>query len=428
MKIKFFSALLASTFLSVVAVSTVGCTADKNNTASPAVVEYSKPVHVSRSVKSQRVYAASANEKTRAGVIKPFSTNSNTTSVKSGVVKPYSNSATTLNSSSQNNQAIQVIPTPLPSGNVYQVKPGDTLYSIAFRYGRDYRDLASDNGIAAPYNITVGQNIRLTPASATVVPTTQTVTSNSQVQSSTKTNVTSTTNIADNTVSTQSSDKITGDFYTVKAGDSLMSISRRSGVSYSNLIKINHLQKPYGIYTGQRIYLKSNSSSESLADRTPQKVVPVAGVNSQTTATSTSAVPASVASAPTKVVSGRSRSVSGVSWMWPAKGTVIRNFSSSNKGIDIAGSRGQSVNAAASGQVVYSGNALRGYGNLIIINHDNEYLSAYAHNDMLLVKEGQRVKKGQVIARMGSTDASRVMLHFEIRYRGNSVNPRKYLP
>ena len=206
-----------------------------------------------------------------------------------------------------------------------------------------------------------------------------------------------------------------------------MSISRKSGVSYSNLIRINHLQKPYGIYTGQRIYLKSNSSSESLADRIPQKVVPVAGGNTQATANST-AVPASVATAPTKVVSGKSRAVSGVSWMWPARGTVIRNFSSTNKGIDIAGSRGQSVNAAASGQVVYSGNALRGYGNLIIINHDNEYLSAYAHNDMLLVKEGQRVKKGQVIAKMGSTDASRVMLHFEIRYRGNSVNPRKYLP
>ena len=427
MKIKLFSALLACAFLSVAAVSTAGCASDKNNTASPAVVEYSKPVHVSRSVKRQRTYAASANEKTRAGVIKPFSTNSSTTSVKSGVVKPYSNSSTSVNY--QNSDAIQVIPTPLPSGNTYQVKAGDTLYSIAFRYGRDYRDLASDNGIAAPYNITVGQTIRLTPASDTAVSSTQTVTQNTTVQSSNKTAVTSNnTNIANNTVTKQTSNKITGDFYTVKAGDSLMSISRKSGVSYSNLIKINHLQKPYGIYTGQRIYLKSNSSSESLADRTPQKVVPVAGVNTQTTTTSTSAVPASVASVPTKVVSGRSRSVSGVSWMWPAKGTVIRNFSSSNKGIDIAGSRGQSVNAAASGQVVYSGNALRGYGNLIIINHDNEYLSAYAHNDMLLVKEGQRVKKGQVIARMGSTDASRVMLHFEIRYRGNSVNPRKYLP
>ena len=422
MKIKFFSAFLACAFLSVVTVSAVGCASDKNNSGNQAIVEYSKPVHVSRSVKSQRVYAASAKEKTRAGVIKPYSTN--TSSVKSGVVKPYSNSSNNVNY--QNNQAIQVIPSALPSGNTYQVKPGDTLYSIAFRYGRDYRDLASDNGIAAPYNITVGQNIRLTPAGATVLPSSQTsVTDNSQAQSSVKSAVT--TNISNKTDATQNTDKITGDFYTVKAGDSLMSISRKSGVSYSNLIRINHLQKPYGIYTGQRIYLKSNSSSESLADRTPQKVVPVAGGNTQTTASST-AVPASVASAPTKVVSGKSRAVSGVSWMWPARGTVIRNFSSSNKGIDIAGSRGQNVNAAASGQVVYSGNALRGYGNLIIINHDNEYLSAYAHNDMLLVKEGQRVKKGQVIAKMGSTDASRVMLHFEIRYRGNSVNPRKYLP
>ena len=422
MKIKFFSAFLACAFLSVVTVSAVGCASDKNNSGNQAIVEYSKPVHVSRSVKSQRVYAASANEKTRAGVIKPYSTN--TSSVKSGVVKPYSNSSNNVNY--QNNQAIQVIPSALPFGNIYQVKPGDTLYSIAFRYGRDYRDLASDNGIAAPYNITVGQNIRLTPATATVLPASQTsVTDNSQAQSSVKSTVT--TNISNKADVAPTKDKITGDFYTVKSGDSLMSISRKSGVSYSNLIRINHLQKPYGIYTGQRIYLKSNSSSESLADRIPQKVVPVAGGNTQTTTNST-AVPASVATAPTKVVSGKSRAVSGVSWMWPARGTVIRNFSSTNKGIDIAGSRGQNVNAAASGQVVYSGNALRGYGNLIIINHDNEYLSAYAHNDMLLVKEGQRVKKGQVIAKMGSTDASRVMLHFEIRYRGNSVNPRKYLP
>ncbi len=422
MKIKFFSAFLACAFLSVVTVSAVGCASDKNNSGNQAIVEYSKPVHVSRSVKSQRVYAASANEKTRAGVIKPYSTN--TSSVKSGVVKPYSNSSNNVNY--QNNQAIQVIPSALPFGNIYQVKPGDTLYSIAFRYGRDYRDLASDNGIVAPYNITVGQNIRLTPATATVLPASQTsVTDNSQAQSSVKSTVT--TNISNKADVAPTKDKITGDFYTVKSGDSLMSISRKSGVSYSNLIRINHLQKPYGIYTGQRIYLKSNSSSESLADRIPQKVVPVAGGNTQTTANST-AVPASVATAPTKVVSGKSRAVSGVSWMWPARGTVIRNFSSTNKGIDIAGSRGQNVNAAASGQVVYSGNALRGYGNLIIINHDNEYLSAYAHNDMLLVKEGQRVKKGQVIAKMGSTDASRVMLHFEIRYRGNSVNPRKYLP
>ena len=187
MKIKFFSAFLACAFLSVVTVSVVGCASDKNNSGNQAIVEYSKPVHVSRSVKSQRVYATSANEKTRAGVIKPYSTN--TSSVKSGVVKPYSNSSNNVNY--QNNQAIQVIPSALPFGNIYQVKPGDTLYSIAFRYGRDYRDLASDNGIAAPYNITVGQNIRLTPATATVLPASQTsVTDNSQAQSSVKSTVT----------------------------------------------------------------------------------------------------------------------------------------------------------------------------------------------------------------------------------------------
>lgn len=222
MKIKFFSAFLACAFLSVVTVSTVGCASDKNNSGNQAIVEYSKPVHVSRSVKSQRVYAASANEKTRAGVIKPYSTN--TSSVKSGVVKPYSNSSNNVNY--QNNQAIQVIPSALPFGNTYQVKPGDTLYSIAFRYGRDYRDLASDNGIAAPYNITVGQNIRLTPATATVLPASQTsVTDNSQAQSSVKSTVT--TNISHKADAAPTKDKITGDFYTVKSGDSLMSIHVR---------------------------------------------------------------------------------------------------------------------------------------------------------------------------------------------------------
>lgn len=427
MKINFFSAFLVCAVLSVL---TVGCVSDKSDSGRKAIVEYSKPVHVSRTVKSQRVYAASASDRTRSGVIKPFSTNTNSSRttnsvVKSGVVKPYSDSSNTVNF--QNSQAIQVVPTALPSGNSYQVKPGDTLYSIAFRYGRDYRDLASDNGIAAPYNITVGQTIRLTPASEPDVSSSQKIIADSLPVNNSSVKAVSNSLPSNNKVA-NSTDSITGDFYIVKAGDSLMSISRKSGVSYSNLIRINHLQKPYGIYTGQRIYLKANSSSESLADRTPQNVVPVAGKNTRQTSEVSVSTPASVVSAPTKVVSGRSRSVSGVAWMWPAKGTVIRNFSSSNKGIDIAGSRGQNVNAAAAGQVVYSGNALRGYGNLIIINHDNEYLSAYAHNDMLLVKEGQRVKKGQVIARMGSTDASRVMLHFEIRYRGNSVNPRKYLP
>lgn len=118
-------------------------------------------------------------------------------------------------------------------------------------------------------------------------------------------------------------------------------------------------------------------------------------------------------------------------WLWPTKGRVVKNFSAGdqgNKGIDIAGQRGQSITSTAAGTVVYSGNALRGYGNLIIVKHNEHYLSAYAHNDRLLVKEGQSVKAGQKIATMGSSGTNSVRLHFEIRYQGKSVNPKRYLP
>ncbi|WP_317988156.1 murein hydrolase activator NlpD [Escherichia coli] len=118
-------------------------------------------------------------------------------------------------------------------------------------------------------------------------------------------------------------------------------------------------------------------------------------------------------------------------WRWPTEGKVIETFGASeggNKGIDIAGSKGQAIIATADGRVVYAGNALRGYGNLIIIKHNDDYLSAYAHNDTMLVREQQEVKAGQKIATMGSTGTSSTRLHFEIRYKGKSVNPLRYLP
>ena len=122
---------------------------------------------------------------------------------------------------------------------------------------------------------------------------------------------------------------------------------------------------------------------------------------------------------------------SNVAWQWPTQGNVIQGFSNTdggNKGIDISGSRGQAVKAAASGRVVYAGNALRGYGNLIIIKHNDDFLSAYAHNDKILVSDQQEVKAGQEIAKMGSTGTNAVKLHFEIRYKGKSVDPVRYLP
>jgi lipoprotein NlpD len=117
-----------------------------------------------------------------------------------------------------------------------------------------------------------------------------------------------------------------------------------------------------------------------------------------------------------------------VDWMWPVKGKVLAPFTDASKGMDIAGKKGAPVLAAAGGRVVYAGVGLRGYGKLVIIKHNNTWLSAYAHNDNILVKEQQDVKKGQKIAEMGSTDSEQVMLHFEVRRQGKPVDPAKYLP
>ena len=147
--------------------------------------------------------------------------------------------------------------------------------------------------------------------------------------------------------------------------------------------------------------------------------------------TATAATTTAAATVPNSSASSVSSSAPVGTWRWPTDGKIIDNFSSAeggNKGVDIAGSRGQSVVATADGRVVYAGNALRGYGNLIIIKHNDDYLSAYAHNDTMLVREQQEVKAGQKIATMGSTGTSSVRLHFEIRYKGKSVNPLRYLP
>ncbi|MBA3696428.1 MAG: peptidoglycan DD-metalloendopeptidase family protein, partial [Methylotenera sp.] len=121
-------------------------------------------------------------------------------------------------------------------------------------------------------------------------------------------------------------------------------------------------------------------------------------------------------------------STDDIEWAWPTKGKVVANFNeSSNKGIDISGSTGQAIMAAAPGKVIYSGSDLRGYGKLVIIKHNKNYLSVYAHNSLILVKEGQQVSRGQKIAEMGNTDSDAVKLHFEVRRQGKSVDPSKYL-
>lgn len=198
-----------------------------------------------------------------------------------------------------------------------------------------------------------------------------------------------------------------GSVYTVKRGDTLYRISRMTGTSVSELARMNGISAPYTIEIGQRLKVKGAASGKSSASKTA-KVTP------------SSAVPQS--SWPP---------VGQRCWRWPASGKVIMRYSTSdggNKGIDIAASRGTPVYAAGAGRVVYVGSQLRGYGNLIMIKHSEDYITAYAHNDQLLVSNGQSIKIGQKIATMGNSDADSVRLHFQIRYRATAIDPLRYLP
>jgi Membrane proteins related to metalloendopeptidases len=199
-----------------------------------------------------------------------------------------------------------------------------------------------------------------------------------------------------------------GSVYTVKRGDTLSRISRMTGTSVSELARLNGIKPPYTIEIGQKIKTGGAGKSSSRSSGKTAKVTP------------SSAVPQS--SWPP---------VGQRCWRWPTSGKVVLPYSTAdggNKGIDIAGSRGQAVYAAGAGKVVYVGNQLRGYGNLIMIKHNEDYITAYAHNETLLVNNGQSVKIGQKIATMGSSDADSVKLHFQIRYRATAIDPIRYLP
>ena len=202
--------------------------------------------------------------------------------------------------------------------------------------------------------------------------------------------------------------------YVVRKGDSLYSIAFRYGLDYKSLARINGVRAPYTIYDGQLIRLRGSA-------RSPEKdSAPVA----------TTSPPRS----PSKVSKPPPRPTPRVpvsNWRWPLKGKVISRFSLTqpvNKGIDIAGDLGDTVSAAADGVVVYAGGNLRGYGQLVIVKHNDSFLSAYGNNEKMLVKEGEKVRAGKSIARVGKTAASVEMLHFEIRREGKPVDPLKYLP
>ncbi len=198
-------------------------------------------------------------------------------------------------------------------------------------------------------------------------------------------------------------------YYFVRDGDSLYTIAWRYGINYLDLVDWNNLRNPDLIYPGQRLALRPPARVNKPSARTTQ-------------------APKPKASTPSSVVNRRQNSRT-LKWAWPTNGRPESIKSAlGSKGLKINGQRGQRINAAAGGEVVYSGSGLRGYGKLIIIKHNTEFLSAYAHIDRIFVKEGVVVAAGEKIAEMGDSGAKQVMLHFEIRRNGVAVEPSNYLP
>lgn len=209
----------------------------------------------------------------------------------------------------------------------------------------------------------------------------------------------------------------------VQKSETLFALAWRYGWDYKALASANNIAYPYTIYPGQKIRIRHSQFASSASSTGSSKTL------TKNKSIKNSHGPSAYKNspqAPKPVVRQ-----SNLGWSWPAKGEVIAKFSTkapTNKGIDISGTLGESVFAAAAGSVVYAGSGLLGYGNLVIIKHDDQFLSAYAHNKELLVKENQEVKAGQTIAEIGSSGTDKVKLHFEIRHKGKPVDPLKYLP
>ncbi len=213
-------------------------------------------------------------------------------------------------------------------------------------------------------------------------------------------------------------------YYMVKPGDTLTRIALDNGQPWKDVARWNNLDKPNQIEVGQVLRVVPPVVLAAAAPTSGVVTRPVA--SSGTSSATISTAPNTVASKPqTEAASAEDQ----LDWSWPVNGPVLAGFDEvKNKGLDLGGAAGESVLAAADGKVVYVGAGLRGYGNLIILKHNNTYLTAYAHNQALLVKEDQSVRKGQKIAEMGSSDADRVKLHFEVRRQGKPVDPAKFLP
>jgi lipoprotein NlpD len=267
---------------------------------------------------------------------------------------------------------------PMEGRGYYTVKKGDTLFHIALDAGQNYRDLVSWNNLANPNDIKVDQVLRVLPPEAG------------------------------------------------SGGPQTGSVATSSGIEVRPLAA-SHVVAPFTNKTGPRGE-KRHYSETALAEL--QK--PDTG-NNTVTASVVKTDPSRVSDSkpvekPQEVAVSPNTDDDHVAWVWPTEGKIVGHFDENKKGIDIGGKSGQPVLAAGAGTIMYAGGGIRGYGNLVIVKHTNNLLSAYAHNKTILVKEKQSVTKGQKIAEMGNSDSEAVKLHFEIRQQGKPVDPSKFLP
>ena len=284
----------------------------------------------------------------------------------------------------------------------HEVRLGETLYSIAWRYNVDYHDLARWNGIQSPYPLRTGQKLRLSaPIAAPPANTVQVKPLQSDDSMSAPTN------------SADSSWLVS----------SPAAVPKRAGTAV-DAMPVAH---DSAIKAGDSAVSTDSAPSATKNSVGAAPVIKQPGALAAPAAKDSAATPA-VKEAKAPEASPQSASTS---WLWPTKGTIVGRFSDPSEitaGLDIAGQKGQPVLASRSGTVVYAGNSVRGYGNLVIIKHDDHFLSAYAHNDALKVKTNDTVKAGQIIATMGDTEADRSKLHFEIRQDSQAKDPQQFLP
>ncbi|MQQ99333.1 peptidoglycan DD-metalloendopeptidase family protein [Glaciimonas soli] len=271
----------------------------------------------------------------------------------------------------------------------YTVKKGDTLFKIAQESGQSYRDIVTWNNLENANDIKVDQVLRVQPPNG----------SSATAGGAQLGNVTSGSGVEVKPLSTTT------------PSPSASSSNNNAASASSNKTGPRGDKRPYS----ESALAELQKPDMAAANEARPEIKPAPSTSAEKT------TPPPVAAIP-------SGDEDKVDWMWPTDGKLTGTFDQGKKGIDIAGKAGQAVQAAAAGKVMYAGSGIRGYGNLVIIKHTNNLLSAYAHNKLILVKEGQTVSKGQKIAEMGNSDSDSTILHFEIRQQGKPVDPSKFLP